>query len=169
MKTVLRTAALAFSLGVALTPALAFADLSSTSILALANNERAERGLGTLTMDARLAAAAQKKADDMATRGYFSHTSPQGKKWWDFITASGYRYFTAGENLAQGFSDADTLNSAWMRSPSHRANILKSRYTRIGIGISSGMYEGRPTTFVVEFFALPASRTTQRAASVKGS
>lgn len=122
----------------------------------LANGDRAASGAPALARDAVLAKAAQKKADDMADRGYFSHISPEGKTPWYWLDAVGYKYSYAGENLAINFTDSMDVESAWMDSPEHRANVVKPQYTKIGIGIAQGMYEGQPTTFVVEFLATPA-------------
>lgn len=130
--------------------------LTSASIVAYANEGRADYGAGPLAHDALLSAAAQKKADDMAARGYFSHTDPDGHAPWKWFRSVGYYYYNAGENLAVHFTDATTLNSAWMKSPTHRANIVNPVYTRVGIGIAQGYYQGYKTTFVVQFFARPA-------------
>lgn len=91
----------------------------------------------------------------MAAKGYFAHVSPSGATPWTWFKAVNYYYYDAGENLAQGFWDDQGLNTAWMNSPTHRANILNSVYTKVGIGIALGTYEGRATVFVAEEFANP--------------
>jgi hypothetical protein len=123
------------------------------AITSLTNADRTDQGLSVLTEDTQLAAAAQAKADDMAAKGYFSHVSPDGKTPWYWLDSVKYPYTYAGENLAVDFTDSKDVETAWMNSPMHRANILKSQYTRIGVGIAQGMYQGRETTFVVQFFA----------------
>lgn len=110
--------------------------------------------------------AAQKKAEDMAKNGYFSHWTPDGRSPWSFMTSVGYYYLRAGENIAVDFSDASTLNTAWMNSPLHRANILDGRYTKIGIGIAYGMRDGHSTTYVVQFFAKPAPVAVKKPATI---
>jgi uncharacterized protein YkwD len=129
----------------------------SKEIIALTNKDRAVFGVAELHADALLSAAAQKKAEDMAAHGYFSHYSPEGVSPWYWFTAVGYRYTRAGENLAVHIDDPRELEAAWMASPSHRDNILKEGYTHIGIGVSRGTYKGKPATFVVQLFATPAS------------
>lgn len=123
------------------------------AITSLTNADRAAGGLQGLTPDPLLDKAAQAKADDMAAKGYFAHVSPDGKDPWYWFDSVNYSYVYAGENLAVDFTDSKDVETAWMNSPLHRANILKSQYTRIGIGIAQGMYQGRETTFVVQLFA----------------
>lgn len=57
--------------------------------------------------------------------------------WLDSFKGSKYQY--AGENLAKGFTSNLSEVQAWMASPTHRANILKSQYTMIGIGSDCGI------------------------------
>ena len=137
------------------------------AITSLTNADRSTEGLGALTEDPQLATAAQAKADDMAAKGYFSHVSPDGKTPWYWLDSVKYPYTYAGENLAVDFSDSQDVETAWMNSPMHRANILKAQYTRIGIGIAQGMYQGKETTFVVQFFATRSDESTASAASIE--
>jgi hypothetical protein len=120
------------------------------------NQSRVSNGLPDLQMSPLLQAAAQEKANDMATKGYFAHTSPQGLTPWYWFQQVGYGFDYAGENLAVNFSDSEDVTNAWMNSPEHRANILSVDFTQIGIATAQGIYEGEPTTFVVEEFGTPA-------------
>lgn len=129
-----------------------------SEIIALTNEQRSLNNAGSLTENALLNLSAQAKADDMAARGYFSHKGPDGKAPWAWIEASGYDYQYAGENLAVRFVDSKDVISGWMASPTHRANIVKSSYTEIGVGIAQGMYKGEPATFVVQHFAKPSAK-----------
>lgn len=122
----------------------------------LANKDREEKGLKTLVVNPTLVQVAQAKADDMAKKGYFAHTSPEGTGPWHWFRTVGYDYAHAGENLAVNFSDSGDVERAWMESALHRDNILSEKYTEIGIAIAEGEYEGRPTTFVVQVFGAPA-------------
>lgn len=127
-----------------------------SAILAeLANADRTEYGLDTLRVSPVLVAVAQAKANDMASKGYFAHTSPEGIDPWHWFESEGYAYKAAGENLAIDFSDSGDVERAWMNSPTHRDNILNDRYTEIGIATAQGMYQGHMTTFVVQEFATP--------------
>ena len=121
-------------------------------LVALANDDRADRDLPTLATNPLLEAAAQLKANDMVEKGYFAHNSPEGVTPWHWFTEAGYPYLYAGENLAVNFTDSDDVNDAWMSSPSHRANIVGTHYTEIGIATAEGRYQGRRATFVVQMF-----------------
>ena len=121
----------------------------------LTNEERESQNLSTLTTNPILNKAAEMKAEDMATKGYFAHTSPEGKTPWYWLSQVGYEYQYAGENLAINFSDSKDVTNAWMTSPSHKANIVKENYTEIGTGIATGVYEGRETIFVAQVYANP--------------
>ena len=103
-------------------------DFSRSVLLNDTNAQRAGQKQAPLTLDPQLTAAAQAKAEDMATSNYWAHNSPDGKTPWTFISASGYQYQTAGENLAYGFSSASDTVTGWMNSPEHRANILNADY-----------------------------------------
>lgn len=121
----------------------------------LTNVERQSQKLNILTVSPILNKAAEMKASDMATKGYFAHTSPEGKTPWDWLEQVGYKYQYAGENLAINFSDSKDVTDAWMKSPTHKANIVKGNYTEIGTGIASGIYEGKKTVFVAQVYANP--------------
>ena len=106
----------------------------TSQVVNLVNSERAAQGLMALQKDSRLAALAQQKAEDMAKSQYFSHTSPTYGSAFDMLKAAGYSYKTAGENIAMGQKSAASVMDGWMHSSGHRANILKSDYTKIGVG-----------------------------------
>jgi uncharacterized protein YkwD len=132
--------------------------ITTSNVLSLTNESRTEYSLPALVLNTKLSQAAQAKAADMAAKGYFAHTSPDGRTPWSFIQAAGYYYMTAGENLAVDFTQAENVETAWMNSPGHRANILNTNYEEIGIGIASGQFEGHNTTFVVQMFGTPAEQ-----------
>lgn len=132
------------------------ASILPTLLIDLANADRGTAGLPQLRYNPVLEKAAQAKANDMAARGYFSHTTPDGAAPWRFFQQAGYLYLRAGENLAVNFSDSKDVETAWMNSPTHRANILQQGFTEIGIATASGEFQGHPAVFVVQFFAAPA-------------
>lgn len=125
------------------------------TLVELANNNRASNRVSFLTTNPLLESAAQKKANDMASKGYFAHTSPEGKTPWYWFNEVGYDFQYAGENLAVNFVDSIDVDSAWMNSPGHRSNILNGKFTEIGIATAKGMYNGRETIFVVQMFGKP--------------
>ncbi|HCY64178.1 MAG TPA: colicin V production protein [Oxalobacteraceae bacterium] len=103
-------------------------------MLELVNKERAKANLSPLVMDAALTSVARQHSADMLARGYFSHYSPEGKSAFDRLRAAKIAFLLAGENLA--FAPTVRLaHSGLMNSPGHRANILRPRFERIGIGI----------------------------------
>jgi len=124
-------------------------------VVALTNDERTSNQLSALTTNSLLTEAAQNAADDMAQKGYFAHVSPDGKLPWYWLTQVGYNYQYAGQNLAVNYNDSSQLLTAWMDSPTHRANILGANFTQIGVGMATGTYEGNEAVFVVQFFASP--------------
>ncbi len=124
-------------------------------LVSLTNESRVENDLSTLSTNSVLQMAAQMKANDMAAKGYFAHTSPEGLEPWHWLRQAGYAYSHAGENLAVDFVDSGDVTKAWMRSPLHRANIVNKNYSEVGIAVASGVYKGKNTMFVVQFFGTP--------------
>ena len=107
-------------------------------VLSLVNAERKKQGLSSLTLSDKLTAVANEKARDMAENNYFSHTSPTYGTPFQMLQQYGIRYRTAGENIAAGQKSPEEVMNSWMNSSGHRANILNSSYTEIGIGYYAG-------------------------------
>ena len=116
------------------------------------NRDRTLQHLSRLTIDPKLMKAARLRASDMASRGYFAHESPEGRSPWYWLDAVHYRYSYAGENLALDFNESDDVEEAWMESTPHRGNILSGDFTDVGVAVATGTYQGRPASFVVQFF-----------------
>lgn len=132
--------------------------LTQSGVLTLTNEARKAEGLPPLAGNSKLDASAKLKMEDMFNLQYFEHTSPTGKKVSDNVMAVGYDYIIIGENLALGqFENDKDLVDAWMASPGHRANILNSRYSDIGIALGKGIYEGNEVWIAVQHFGLPRS------------
>lgn len=112
---------------------------SSSKIVALENEHRSQ----PLVIDQNLSYIAQRRVEIILARG-FSHT-PDGKRAWDLMKEFNYSYVSAGENLANGFKADRKLVGAWIKSPSHKANIVNPLFTKTGIGISG--------KYVVQLFA----------------
>lgn len=115
------------------------------------NMERALQGHPALRMNAKLAAAAQGHADDMAARNYFDHADPEGLRVGERVRAAGYGIINAqtcrcsyrisiGEDLAKGQTSVRQVIAEWMASPSHREAILSPDYDEIGIGIAGDIW-----------------------------
>jgi len=131
-----------------------FADVSKTVIISLINKERTENNLPLLKENMLLNQAAELKANDMFANEYFDHESPSGIIPWHWFEKAGYNYNAAGENLAIGFLDSDELYEAWYDSPSHKANLLNSKYNETGIAIVEGSFQGQKTSIIVQTFGL---------------
>lgn len=110
-------------------------------VVRLVNEIRASYGLNELKINEKLCSVAREKSKNMHDLGYFSHTSPTYGSPFDMMKKFGITYRSAGENIAMGYSTPKAVVDAWMNSEGHRANILNSSFTEIGVGyISSGNY-----------------------------
>lgn len=140
---------------------LAYAtEMSSSGLLSATNTQRSQNGgLAPLTLNSKLSAAAQSKANDMIARNYWSHNTPDGKEPWVFIEAANYEYQKAGENLAYGFSSSSDTVTGWMNSTSHRANILDDAYREVGFGFANAndYVSTGQETIVVAMYGNPAA------------
>lgn len=132
-----------------------FADITKTALMELTNQERQSLGIQPLREEPKLNEAAFLKAQDMITKDYFSHRSPDGILPWDWFKSAGYNYKFAGENLAIGFLDSEEVYQAWMNSPLHKKNLLNPNYSEIGTAIVRGDFQGNDTTLVVQLFGTP--------------
>lgn len=139
------------------------------NIVKLTNYEREKLGLSTLTINNILTSAAQAKAQDMISGDYFEHTGPDGRQPWDWIKNAGYSYIFAGENLAIDFRNAEDVMKAWMKSETHKDNIIDSNYSEIGIGVAQGNYKGRQSIIVVQMFGTPDEKTKSQSNSEDNS
>ncbi|MER6998067.1 CAP domain-containing protein [Streptomyces sp. NPDC000410] len=107
---------------------------AEATVLSLVNAERAKVGCSPVRADASLGALAGAFSADMAARGFFDHTDPDGDDPWDRARQSGVSGL-GGENIARGQADARTVMDSWMNSDGHRANILNCDYKTLGVGV----------------------------------
>lgn len=143
---------------------LAYAtNVSISGLLSATNSQRSANGVAALAENSKLNAAAQAKANDMVTRDYWSHQTPDGQQPWIFITNAGYQYLSAGENLAYGFMTSSSTVTGWMNSPPHKANLLASGFTEVGFGIanSQNYVSSGPQTVVVAMYGKPQAAAVQ--------
>lgn len=119
-------------------------------ILELVNSERTSRGLTALTRNTLLAAAAVTHAVDMRAGGFFSHTGSDGSSVSGRATTAGYVWTAIGENIGQGDISAEAMMDLWMNSDGHRANILNTSFTELGVGIDTS-----GSTLWVQVFGKP--------------
>ncbi len=129
-------------------------------VISETNKERGNADLPALVRNPVLDEAARLKAEHMAKNSYFAHYSPDGVSPWYWFNQVSYRYVHAGENLAVHFTDSDEVVEAWMKSPTHRANIVNTSYREIGVGTAKGKFDGYDTVFVVQLFGTPAATSS---------
>ncbi|MGA2512538.1 MAG: CAP domain-containing protein [Candidatus Limnocylindrales bacterium] len=118
--------------------ASAFSPADEQLLFALTNQDRASAGLNALVNDSYLHKEAEWRAHDMGVRDYFSHQIPPDNKMvFDYMTADGYCFKVAGENIAVSTygDDVATANIevGFMGSPTHRENILGT-WADMGVG-----------------------------------
>ncbi|MFF7094953.1 CAP domain-containing protein [Streptomyces rubradiris] len=106
-------------------------------VLKLVNDERAKAGLGALAANSALTGLAEAFSDDMAARGFFAHTDPDGRTPWDRAARAGVTGLGA-ENIGRGQADAAAVLAAWVDSPENRANLLNPGFTAVGAGVHLG-------------------------------
>ena len=110
-------------------------------VVRLVNEIRKQNGLRELTYDWQLSRVARIKSEDMRDNKYFSHTSPTYGSPFQMMKSFGISYRSAGENIARGQATPQKVVDAWMNSSGHRANILNSSFTHIGVGYAdNGRY-----------------------------
>lgn len=132
------------------------ASVIASVLVDLTNDTRLAYNETALVPNEKLAAAARMKGEDMATKSYFAHDSPEGVTPWHWFKEVGYTFVYAGENLAVNFTESVDVQNAWLNSPLHKANILNAHFREIGIATVEGIYKEKPTTFVVQLFGTPA-------------
>ena len=130
-------------------------EITSGKVYEQTNQQRINNGLEPLRYSDTLSKSAQAKAEHMFANNYWAHNAPDGTTPWDFFKQVDYQYLIAGENLAKDFYDTSSMMSAWMKSPTHRDNIINSKYKEIGIGVVNGTLSGVKTTLVIQHFGTP--------------
>lgn len=143
--------------------------ISIDEVVRATNEQRASAGLKPLSYNEKLADAARRKASNMFSENYWAHNSPSGKSPWTWFKEAGYNYVFAGENLAKDFGDTSRMMNAWMASPTHKENIINSKYTEIGLAVVPGTLEGRETVLVVQLFGTPSTGSIPQVGAVKTS
>lgn len=125
------------------------------TLFSLTNQDRTSNGVAALSWNSTLGGIARAnpnssvcgftvygRSQDMVNRNYFSHTICGSHMVFDIMTADGVGYQSAGENIgwttAPESSAADSINTAFMNSSEHRANILNGLFTQVGIGAAGG-------------------------------
>ena len=120
-------------------PKSAEMDDYENAIAAMINNVREQNGVNAIAADGALNEVAEIRSTDLLNRNYFSHYTPEGTNVFDVMRSNGVSFRYAGENLAQSApASAGTVEgflNAWINSPTHKANILRAQYTKIGVSM----------------------------------
>jgi uncharacterized protein YkwD len=127
-------------------------DAMRAAVVCLINQRRTRRGLPALTVSPRLNSSAQAWTSVMVATGNFSHGP--GTAFASRISATGYDWRTAGENIATGYATPSAVVSAWMASPDHCRNILDPSFRNVGTGevpAAIGGASSDPATWTQDF------------------
>lgn len=122
-----------------------WAEATQSYMLSLVNQARVANGLRPLVEIQVLDTSAYLKAQDESTKGYFSHTTPEGYSFQYFFRQAGFNYVRVAENLGRSYNDDNQLFQAFMNSPEHKANILEPNAIYFGfarVGNYSVMHFG---------------------------
>lgn len=120
-------------------------------LLDLTNAERKKNKAPPLKASALLFRIARDHSANMAKQGKSGHVL-DGKDQYQRLKEAGYEYSTAGENIADGNVDLEDVVKGWMGSKAHRANLLNTRFTEIGLGL---VKDDKGTTYYTQMFGLP--------------
>jgi uncharacterized protein YkwD len=101
------------------------------AVVCLINQQRISRGLPALHANRRLNRSAQRWTRTMVRRQIFTH----GANFASRITAVGFNWATAGENIAVGFTTPWQVVQGWMASTGHCQNILYPAFSQVGTGV----------------------------------
>ena len=125
------------------------------TIVDLVNQQRQQAGLAPLTVSAQLVQEAQIQSADMAELNDMDHVLPGAAlpTLQERAQYVGYNFSYLGENIAFNYPDDNSVMTAWMNSPDHRANILDANYTQIGVGIA---YDSQGEPYYTQEFGQPA-------------
>ncbi len=142
-------------IGIFLLPNTAYlSGITPEKIIELTNKERQKRNLPPLTVNQLLTKAAYQKANDIFKSQTFQHNI-NGRKFSSWIKNTGYEYIYVGENLAIDFITSEGVIDAWLKSPSHRKNILNTEFKEIGVAVVNGKFNNHQTILVVQIFGSP--------------
>lgn len=129
-------------------------------LLTFTNSERLSEGIPALQLDSRLSKAAELKARDILNRQYWGHNAPDGTTPWHWFREVNYRYDFAGENLAKGFTNTDSVIAAWKASSEHNENMMSRNYQDVGFAAISGVLDGESTLVIVAMYGSTVGRNS---------
>lgn len=129
------------------------------ALTCLVNWARAKSGRGELAKSSSLSRAASLKGRRVVSCGSFTHT-PCGSHPAAAARQAGYEYGMFGENLyvaAWGTATPRQVVAAWLKSPSHRANVLRPGFRHLGAALvrGDGLFGGEDAVVWIAAFATP--------------
>jgi len=130
-------------------------DITISSLLYQTNLVRAQADKPPLKLNSKLDQAAYLKVQDMFDKQYWAHDAPDGTQPWKWFGDAGYNYSEAGENLAKNFTTTSSVMTAWMNSPEHKKNLMKTEYQDVGFAVMDGQLDGKPTSIIVALYGQP--------------
>ncbi len=110
--------------------------------------------VGPVVWSERIEAAALKHSADMASRDVLSHTGSTGSDVGTRLTAEGYRWRTAAENIASGYSTPEGVVQGWLASEGHCITMMNSSYTEMAVSSIDTIGEN-PLRYWTQVFARP--------------
>lgn len=122
---------------------------NSKEVLNVTNKYRKNEGKGELTLDDKLSVVANIRAIEMAYSNKFSHVRPNGTNYSEIFSDLDINTYSSGENIAFGYEDSDEVCVGWKESSGHYANMINSRYKKLGVG----KYTYNGTTYWVQIFS----------------
>ena len=109
------------------------------SVLEIINQYRKEQGVNSCVLDKNLCVAASVRALEMSYTENLSHIRPDGAKCFVVLDDLEINYNSAGENIADGFKNAESVCNAWKNSEGHYRNIISKKYNKVGIGVAQSI------------------------------
>ena len=110
-----------------------------SQMIHLINSIRSSRGLQLLNPNPVLNSIARSRSQDMLSRNYFSHYTPEGKNIFNILVENGIMYACGAENLSQAsptsWGSPEAVVNSWMSSSRHRANMLNPHFGQLGLGV----------------------------------
>lgn len=108
-----------------------------------------QKAAPALVWDDKLTEAAQKHANDMSSKNFFSHKGSDKSSVDERIEREGFEWQLVGENIADGYMSEAHVIEGWMDSPGHCKNMMNPGFSHVGVAVSS---DGR---YWVQVFATP--------------
>ena len=105
---------------------------------------------GAMTWNDILFSAGARHSTDMATRNYFSHTTPEGVSFSQRLSTEGYGSWTAGENIAAGQRSVSEVMASWLASEGHCRNIMQPAFNEVAVACVSQSGSTYGTSWTME-------------------